>query len=186
MLSIIDYINYNEENMPDHEINLFANQIQIFSALLIKYFNEALEKRLHSYGVTLSGLQYGILRMLQFEPLTISMLSQRMGMDPSSILRIIDVLERKGLVARGVDPNDRRRNPILIRPVGLELLTAVPTVAEQDLTFLAIQSLGKEQAGQLRDLLREVVVQFPEGKIVSQMISGAPGGGFEPPHGLAQ
>jgi DNA-binding MarR family transcriptional regulator len=172
--------------MSDDELLLLTSQIQTFSALLLKYFNAALENRLHSYGISLSGLQYGILRMLQFEILTSSILSQRMGMDPSSILRIIDVLERKGLVVRGVDPNDRRRNPIKITPDGLELLTAVPTVAEHDPTFLAIHSLGKEQIIHLRDLLRGVIAQFPDGRIVSEMMTGQLGGGSKPPNGSTQ
>jgi DNA-binding MarR family transcriptional regulator len=167
--------------MADNETMALANQIYTFSALLLKYFSQGVEQRLEAYGAPLSGLQVGVLRMLQYETLTSSVLSQRMGIDPSSMMRVIDALERKGLAARGVDPHDRRRNPLQITPQGLALLKAVPAISEEDPTFQAIQALGPEQGAQLRDLLCAVVAQFPEGKVVAGLMNGQPGSGFERP-----
>lgn len=41
-----------------------------------------------------------------------------MGKDPSSMLRMIDSLEKKELIKRVVDANDRRKNKILITEKG--------------------------------------------------------------------
>ncbi|MDP4227999.1 MAG: MarR family transcriptional regulator [Bacteroidota bacterium] len=41
-----------------------------------------------------------------------------MGKDPSSMLRMIDSLEKKELIKRVVDTNDRRKNKILITEKG--------------------------------------------------------------------
>lgn len=41
-----------------------------------------------------------------------------MGKDPSSLLRMIDCLEKKGLIKRVVDTNDRRKNKIVITEKG--------------------------------------------------------------------
>jgi len=149
-----------------------AMEIQLYAALLLKFFSQVLEERLRECGVRISSLQYGILRMLQFETLTISEISQRMGLDPSTLVRAVDALERKGLAQRGSDPRDRRRNPITITDKGRELVTAVPVIAGEDLTFQALQSFGVESATQLRDLLRELIKEFPEGKTVAEMMSG--------------
>ena len=98
----------NRPNLID-----LSNEIQIFSALLLKFFNQGIEERLKVNGENINCIQYEILQMVQSETLTIRILSLRIGMDPSSLVRSIDTLEQKGLVKRGRDPKDRRRNPLL-------------------------------------------------------------------------
>ncbi len=157
-----------------------ANEINVYAALLLKFFNQSIEERLQQLGVSITSLQLGVLRMLQFETLTISTISQRMGLDPSSVLRIIDAMEKKEFVQRGTDPLDRRRNPIQITPKGVELVTAIPVISEKDSTFQALQSLGVEPAVQLRNLLLQVIQQFPEGRLVSGLLSAPTGINIEP------
>jgi DNA-binding MarR family transcriptional regulator len=152
-----------------------TNEIFTYAALLARFFSQSLEERLQNYGVPMTGFQHGVLRMLQSETLTISTLSQRMGLDPSAMVRMIDSLERKGLVVRGTDPHDRRRNPIQITPKGIDLAAATPVISDQDLTFQALQSLGEEETILLRDLLLKVIQQFPEGRLVSGLMSGQSG-----------
>ncbi len=158
------------------QISLFktAVEIQVYSALLLKFFNQALEERLNQHGANISSLQHGMLRMLQFETLTISEISQRLGLDASTVVRAMDALERKGLAKRGSDPHDRRRNPITITEKGTELVNTVPAISPQDRTFQALQALGPEQTGQLKALLRELVQLFPEGKIVANSLDNLP------------
>ena len=113
--------------------------------------------------------------MLQFETLTISEISQRLGLDPSTLVRAVDSLERKDLARRGSDPNDRRRNPITITEKGSDLITKVPIISPLDPTFQALQTLGVETTTQLRDLLCQLVQEFPEGQTVVELMSGLPG-----------
>jgi MarR family transcriptional regulator for hemolysin len=160
--------------MKKQNLYPFANEIYVYAALLLKFFNQSLEERLRNHGVTISGLHHSILGMLRFEELTISTICQRMGMDPATMVRIIDSLERKELVQRGHDPHDRRRNPIHITEKGIELITLVPVISDQDLTYQGLQSLGFESALQLRDLLHKLIQQFPEGRLVSEVMSGQP------------
>ncbi len=150
--------------MTEGDLMQYANEIYATTALLIKLFSQSLEGRLQQSGAGMSVLNYLVLRMLQAEALTSSTISQRMDLDPSFVVRIIDALEQKGLAARGVDPRDRRRNPIQITARGLELIAAIPMVSQEDPTFRALQSLGAGAAAQLRDLLLKVVQQFPEGR----------------------
>lgn len=160
--------------MTEDNLQRSALEIQIYTALLLKYFNQGLEERLSNYGENVSSLQHGILRMVQAEELTISELSQRLGLDPSTLVRAVDALERKQLAQRGKDPHDRRRNPILITEKGSELITAVPVVAQEDLVFQVMQSFGREPTEQLKNLLRELISGFPEGKIIVSAFSPEP------------
>jgi DNA-binding MarR family transcriptional regulator len=152
-----------------------ATEIHLYAAILLKFFNQAIEARLRAQGETLSSLQYGILRMLQFERLTISAISQRLGLDPSTLVRAVDALERKGLTERGSDPHDRRRNPIHITDKGRALMIATPMVAPEDATWQALAAVGEETSVQLRNLLRQLIQQFPEGRMVVELSIIPPG-----------
>lgn len=152
--------------MTDPSTLMHAVEIHNMAALLLKFFNDGVSQRMQAAGQQLSALQFGVLQMLQFEALTVSMISQRMGMDPSSIVRLIDSLERKGLVARGVDPADRRRNPIQLTEAGRALLAAVPPIAPDDPAVQALQALGEERTLQLRDLLIKLLLRIPEGRAI--------------------
>ncbi len=156
--------------MTENNLMQTAGEIFAFSGLLLKFFNQGLERRLVKYGAHLSSLQYNIVRMLAYEQLTISTISKRLGMDPAALVRLVDSLERKGLVLRGKDPHDRRRNPLQITQKGLELVQAIPVIAVDDDTYRALQSIGTDTARQLRDLLTQFVQQFPEGRVVSEIM----------------
>ena len=143
-----------------------AAELHTYASLLLKFFNEAIDLRLREQGVVISSLQYGLMLMLHFEELTISEISRRMGVGPSTLVRSVDALERKGFAQRGHDPRDRRRHPIRLTAKGRELMRAVPTIAEGDHVLQALGSLGAEGALQLRDALRSLVGQFPEGRMV--------------------
>ena len=156
--------------MQEEQPLFLSIEIQLYAALMLKYMSEAVEERLRAHDKEISTMQYDVLRMLQAEPLTISVISQRMRIDPSTLVRVVDGLERKNLAVRGRDARDRRRNPISITTEGQELLSAVPVLTPADLPFQALQALGTEEVVHLRDLLRSVIRYFPEGRQVSDML----------------
>ncbi len=157
--------------MQEDRLYPVAIEIQLYAALLLKFFNQALEERLRERGERISGLQHGILRMLRFDTLTVSEISQRMGLTPSTLVRAVDALERRDLARRGSDPHDRRRNPITITEKGVELVTAVSVMSAEDPTFQALKAIGLESTTQLRDLLRALIREFPEGKMIAELMS---------------
>ena len=162
--------------LPDYRIFPVAIEIQIYAALMLKFFNQGLDERLRERGERISSLQHALLRMLQFDTLTISEISQRLGLDPSTLVRAVDALERRDLARRGSDPHDRRRHPITITEKGLKLIEAVPEITAEDHAFQALESIGIEAATELRDLLRELIQEFPEGKMVAELLSNTPAG----------
>lgn len=52
-------------------------------------------------------------------------LAMRVGLDASSLVRLLDLLEGRGLVERRVDPNDRRARRIVLTPAGKAEVTAI-------------------------------------------------------------
>ena len=152
--------------MSEPELLELASEIQIYTALLLKFYNTSLEERLHARGLAISALQHSILRMLEHETLTISEISKRLGLEPSTVLRSLDALERKGLALRGRDVRDRRRNPLHVTDEGRRFLAEVPVIAADDPALLALQHIGAEAGSSLRDLLKQFILQSPDGQLV--------------------
>ncbi|MBI0299446.1 MarR family transcriptional regulator [Streptomyces sp. PRKS01-29] len=74
------------------------------------------------------------------------------GSDKAGIMRVVDDLERKGLVVRKAVPGDRRVRAVEITPEGLELFDAAHVAAEP-LAERLVGELGADEAERLKDLL---------------------------------
>ncbi|WP_305784267.1 MarR family winged helix-turn-helix transcriptional regulator [Symbioplanes lichenis] len=100
---------------------------------------------------------FGALRVLAGrEPASQLQVAQRLGIDRTTMVALLDELERKGVVARRPDPGDRRRNIVELTEQGERTLDAARTAyreAEED--FLA--AVPPQAAAQLRATLRELV-----------------------------
>lgn len=77
--------------------------------------------KLHLESFKLSGAEYGIIRNLGDQALTLSELSQRMLRVNSNTTAMIDHLEAKGLVRREPDPDDRRVIRVKLTEAGIKL-----------------------------------------------------------------
>lgn len=146
-------------------------EIRILTSMLSRSAFRAIENHFAAHNVEISGLHYGILRTLSHQSFTISDLSRRFMLDPSTLVPMIDSLERKGLVERGRDPNDRRRIPLSLTQEGKELLNTVSMYHEDDVLFQRLETMGEDRARQLLTLLREVVEGMPDGAEMLQSVS---------------
>ena len=101
--------------------------------------------------------QYGLLLLLQANgPQAQIELSVRVGLDRTSVMRTVDLLEKRAFVRRDPDPSDRRKHSVVLTDAGSELLDqTLPEVrrAEREVTGLLS---GPEQA-QLMELLRRLL-----------------------------
>ena len=99
----------------------------------------------------------GVLLVIdRFEPTSQQQVAERMGVDRTTMVAIIDALEAKGIIARHPDAEDRRRNVIELTPAGHDVLdqaTAASDAAEAEL----LAPLSPEESEQLRDLLARVI-----------------------------
>jgi DNA-binding MarR family transcriptional regulator len=92
------------------------------------------------------------------EPASQQEAAARLGIDRTTMVALLDVLEDKGLVARRPDAHDRRRNVVELTERGTATLrdaTAASDAAER--RFLA--PLAPEAAEVLRESLRLLIMQ---------------------------
>lgn len=150
--------------MDRETLYAFATEVRTLVAMLAKTSSLALDRRLSEAKPRVSGLQYSILRALSSEPMTIAELSRTFSRNPSTLVPAIDSLERKTLVQRGEDPDDRRRIPVCLTLCGRRLLDDVPYVHESDPAVLGLQAMGEEQMERLLALLCAWAAHLPEGQ----------------------
>ena len=161
--------------MKNDERKRIAIELHMLGAVAVKTTLQAMERHgvLAEAGVSL--LQFRVLRALRRQAFTISELSPLIMVDPSTLVAVVDALERKGLAVRGRDPHDRRRVPIAITELGIETTACPPFMnpfADADNPLLnSINAMGTERARQLLDLLREMVRHLPEGDEILKQVS---------------
>jgi DNA-binding MarR family transcriptional regulator len=76
---------------------------------------------------------YSVLRAVTAaaDPPSQRALSDQLGIDPSDLVGLLDVLERAGYLARQRDPADRRRHAVSATDAGRDALARFDRVAEQ-------------------------------------------------------
>jgi DNA-binding MarR family transcriptional regulator len=106
----------------------------------------------------LSYTQYNVLRILRgtgAQGLCCREVAERMVTRDPDITRLVDRLERRGLVARSRDSSDRRVITVRISAAGLKLLKALDgPMAETNRKLLS--HMGRSQLRQLVELLEAV------------------------------
>ncbi len=161
--------------MIHEKIKQTTIEIFVLGTVIAKTTIQSLQRHGILADTGISMLQYGVLRALRHQPLTIAELSKLMMVDPSTLVSVIDVLSRKGLAQRGRDPDDRRRVPISLTEKGNALLAdhqaQGPFATEDNPMIESIEAMGEDKALQLLTLLRELVVNLPDGKEILDQVS---------------
>jgi DNA-binding MarR family transcriptional regulator len=105
----------------------------------------------------INGRELAVLAVLGAqEPLSQQQAAGQLGVDRTTMVDLIDVLEQKNLVERRADPADRRRNIVQLTPAGQDALREGGRVTlEAEERFLA--PLTPAEATQLRSLLQRLV-----------------------------
>ncbi|MEC3919165.1 MarR family winged helix-turn-helix transcriptional regulator [Nocardia sp. CDC160] len=84
----------------------------------------------------------------------------QLGIDRTTMVALLDSLERKELVQRRTHPHDRRKNVLAITEAGHHVLTAAaPTALDAERRFL--QPLGSAATQQLKNAL-QLLTTIPE------------------------
>jgi DNA-binding MarR family transcriptional regulator len=117
---------------------------------------EAFAAATAEYG--LHPMHYGMLQILEAEePISQQELGRRTGVDPSTMVARMDVLDENGLVERARSPEDRRSYEIRLSEKGREALVNLRNVAE---------ATGDEVFGVLsekeRALLQKLLIRLAE------------------------
>jgi DNA-binding MarR family transcriptional regulator len=110
------------------------------------------------YGI--SGRELAVLLVLSRGPASQQQAARRLGIDRTTMVAFIDVLEDKGLVGRHPDVSDRRRNLVDLTVIGRDTLTpALQASDDAERRFLA--GLPEPAARQLRNAL-QTLLTHPE------------------------
>ena len=104
--------------------------------------------------ITLTQVQ--VLRALRDRPLTLGKLGQSVGLSPTSVTRIVDRLERRGLVSRRRESDDRRLVRVHLEPAGDSLMGEIRVVRGSNL-HLAVDAMTGEERRQLTQSLQRLV-----------------------------
>jgi DNA-binding MarR family transcriptional regulator len=118
----------------------------------------------HLKGHRISPTLYGALTVIEANPgLKQSELAHAVQLDRSTVVSVVDTLQRRGLVARRRLDGDRRANAVVLTAKGGQLLSEIkPLVAEHE-TQLAAR-LSKRDRARLIELLERVVPEHNQGQ----------------------
>jgi DNA-binding MarR family transcriptional regulator len=140
-----------------------AREVQIMFGVVHRLGFQAMAQHLSAHGSRISPLQFGMLRMLSVERMTLSELSRKFQLDPSTLVPSVDGLEQRGLIVRVKDPTDRRRQPLELTPDGEALLQNMPAHFENDPLVEGMRHLGEAKAARLIELMRRLISTMPDG-----------------------
>ena len=104
--------------------------------------------------------QYNVLRILRGarpDPLTCGEIAERMIVRDPDITRLLDRLERRGLITRARDADDRRVVRTSISPEGLAELGRLEAAITAVDPARILAGLGKNRLTQLNELLAEII-----------------------------
>jgi DNA-binding MarR family transcriptional regulator len=106
---------------------------------------------------SLDGRELAVLGVLDAdEPPAQRQAAERLGVDRTTMVALVDELERKGYVERRADPDDRRRNLVHLTTAGRQARRDATRAADEaEQGFLAALSPAERTA--LRDMLRRIV-----------------------------
>ena len=107
-------------------------------------------------GVQITPGQFGVITLIAANPgLTQSALARAVGIERSTMVTVIDVLESRGLVERRPSPVDRRSYALVISAEGSDMLEQLkPMVLEHEKRVTA--NLDSEERSQLLRILSKL------------------------------
>ncbi|MFE3636060.1 MarR family winged helix-turn-helix transcriptional regulator [Streptomyces cellostaticus] len=140
--------------------DLDTRAMEVFGRIhrLSRAMGDLMEKAYEPYGV--SGGEFDVLATLRRsgEPFTLSprQLSATLMLTTGGMTGRLDKLERAGLLRRSPDPHDRRALQVTLTERGRDVVDRA-VGAGLDVQTEALSHLNDQQAGQLADLLRELL-----------------------------
>jgi DNA-binding MarR family transcriptional regulator len=103
----------------------------------------------------LSSTQAQILLILPVDGLPLSVLAQRLGLDPSTISRIVDKMVHKGWIRRETTPEDGRISRIIFTHQGYELYLQLTDSMDAEIQNI-LSEISAEQLEKLNQDLEDL------------------------------
>jgi len=148
------------QRLPSSSASLrgFRRPYRLFHDIYV-LLDDGDRQTLNEYGLNPS--QYGLLTTLRAgEGERLTLLSQRLLLSKSTITRVVDQLERAGIVRRVPDSDDRRAQRVVLTRVGLEIrdrITAGHTLSLRR-RLSVLSAAEREKLGAILDKLRQGLI----------------------------
>ena len=129
-------------------------------AVYVNILNSRIKKRffddLQNNGINVTPEQYLVLDILwENQPLSQQKIADMIQKDKNSVTKIIDSLEKKNLVSRIVDKNDRRINIIKLTEEGRNLEKIATDVAIKFMNDV-VQGIDKQDLDSYMKVMRQM------------------------------
>lgn len=132
----------------------FEESIGYWITITSNEYQQAVKEELAPYGITFRQMQVLCWLVLK-GPLPQVELSELMMIEPPTLVRILDRMERDGWVRRETDPNDRRCKVIVVQPKAKPVWTKMVTCL-REVRKKATKGMSAEEIRTLRKLLTRV------------------------------
>ena len=126
-----------------------------------KAFSRRLAEELARIGISFKHYYY-LRALLETSGLSQMELSERVGVDPTTVVTVVDTLVRQGIVERRADADDRRKSRIHLTPKGKMLrrplraaIDAVQMEAQRGITIEQLESFRRIAAQLTANLSEE-------------------------------
>lgn len=139
----------------DPEVSQFAGQL-FFRLWRASHTQTA--AALESIGITTA--LFSVLNLLARGSAIQQEIGAAIGIDPSTMVALIDELERAGLAKRRPHPNDRRAREVVITPKGRRTVERGQALA-REVEDAVLQGLASKERRQLKELLRKALASAP-------------------------
>jgi len=132
----------------------FEESVGYWITITSHFYQDALNQELIPYGITFR--QFQVIGWLVYEgPLSQVELAERMMIEPPTLVRILDRMERDQWINRESDPDDRRRKVVKVCPEAKPVWSQVVVCLKQ-LRKKATQGMSNEDIEALKSLLMQV------------------------------
>lgn len=141
-------------NSPPSEKHGHAEEVMQSLRRIVKALHEYSTRVEQEFGLTGPQL-WALWELKRGAGQSLKTLSSRMHLDPSTVTGVVDRLQRKGLLQRVTDPQDRRRVVLTLTEAGAHLLQGAPHPAQGQLLH-ALHAMEAAEVQQLNQMLKRV------------------------------
>jgi DNA-binding MarR family transcriptional regulator len=134
------------------ECTSFAEKLTgLFSEIVVKTMTVQLLRELDDRDITLSQLQ-ALTHVAERRQSSVGAIAEALGVTHPAAVKLVDKLTRKGLVTRGVAPQDHRQSSIAITVEGRELVNRIRRERSQRLESVLDRMMPEERQALIQGL----------------------------------
>lgn len=126
-----------------------------------KQLKNRLDKALKKFDIT--AAQFSVINQIDLseKPITSAEIAERLGSDRPTISGIINRLEKKGIVIKFDNPEDKRSSYLQIDKKSNKLVNSIKTISDE-LTADLFSIYSKEEANQLVGMISKLIERTEE------------------------